>query len=386
MTSILHFTAPRFALTMPDDLMELSSDLNRPSGTNDDIEIDLDLTGDQGQETDNDYMIEDDKSEAQADNNLEAPPSVKDDLMLDDDAVSQTMQDDAPVLDEEPYDVDIIEHDESNTTITGPNGEGLSQDTATDLPGTGYSEYEQEDELIDHSVHEVEEPAELLDVDFENPREEEVDPPQERELEAQSKETIVSHYKKETQAVNVGQEQSSVSTDPTPQNQTLSLDNTLNTTNDCDEEAHNEPSHDLDTSNADYSHQEVANEVLAVHPVVLVYQGREMSLFPSSNQGSDIYFLQDETLAHQSVSDLLQACRSILGDDVAEGEELTIAMAELGLYINEVCFNPFSKAAYGMLTYSRIRVMHQQSRSPRSSMSMYSYCSKTEWIVLIRCI
>ncbi|KAI9721708.1 MAG: hypothetical protein M1812_002042 [Candelaria pacifica] len=308
---------------MPDDSMELSSDFIRQAGTNEDIEIDLDLTEDQGHETDNDYMIEDAKSEAEADNQLEAPPSVNDDLMLDEDAVSQTMQDDVTLPDEELYDIDILEHDESTTTITGPNDTNLSPDAPIHITDLDSSAQELQQDLIGQFPHEGEESVNPLEVDYEEPHRGESAQPQEQELEAQVEDIASPYTGDETQSFAVGQQQSDTSVEP------------LDTTSKVTEETYYQARLDADTANADNSQHETNNEILTVHPVVIVYQGREMSLFPPSNQDSDTFFLEDETLAHGSIGDLLKACRSILAEDVAEDDELTIAMAELGLYISE---------------------------------------------------
>lgn len=84
-----------------------------------------------------------------------------------------------------------------------------------------------------------------------------------------------------------------------------------------------------------------------VHPVVVVYQENEISLFPPVNQEEDeedeeqhslTFFLDDEQLASGSMQNLLGAFRSVLGESINEQDELTIDIEELGLHISEVSY------------------------------------------------
>ncbi|KAK8157721.1 hypothetical protein BKA80DRAFT_312159 [Phyllosticta citrichinensis] len=75
----------------------------------------------------------------------------------------------------------------------------------------------------------------------------------------------------------------------------------------------------------------------SLHPVVVVYNEEEISLFPPSDgdTSGSYYFLQDEELAHGSIRSLLDACRQVLGDTVQHEDELEIDVAELGLRVSE---------------------------------------------------
>lgn len=88
-------------------------------------------------------------------------------------------------------------------------------------------------------------------------------------------------------------------------------------------------------------------ESIHVHPVVMVYQENEISLFPPVSQDgaeegeeerSSTYFLEDEQLASDSIQNLLGALRSVLGESISEQDELTIDIEELGLHISEVSY------------------------------------------------
>lgn len=82
-----------------------------------------------------------------------------------------------------------------------------------------------------------------------------------------------------------------------------------------------------------------------VHPVVVVYQDNEISLFPpvTQKQSEDdetghslTFFLDDEQLARDSFQNLFEALRSALGESMIEQDELTIEIEDLGLHISEV--------------------------------------------------
>lgn len=74
-----------------------------------------------------------------------------------------------------------------------------------------------------------------------------------------------------------------------------------------------------------------------LHPTVVEYDGNEIYLFPSREpSGSELYLLENENLVSTSLGDLLQACRSVLGESLSEDEELVLGFEELDLYVSEV--------------------------------------------------
>lgn len=79
----------------------------------------------------------------------------------------------------------------------------------------------------------------------------------------------------------------------------------------------------------------------SLHPVVVVYQGDEISLFPphGSDTSDSFYFLHDESLVNESIRSLLQACRQVLGETMRDEDELEIDIAELGLCVSEVSYS-----------------------------------------------
>jgi hypothetical protein len=89
----------------------------------------------------------------------------------------------------------------------------------------------------------------------------------------------------------------------------------------------------------DYSRERQVNSptVTGLHPTIVEYQENEVYLFPSRDPAvPEQYLLQNENLVTTSLGDLLQACRTALGDGVSEDEELVLGVEELDLYVSEV--------------------------------------------------
>ena len=87
------------------------------------------------------------------------------------------------------------------------------------------------------------------------------------------------------------------------------------------------------------------NDPHSVHPVIMIYQSNEMSLFPPVDQDteeSQTYFLDDESYATESLGTLFEHCRSVLADSINDTEELEIKIPELGLAITEVSFPEYN--------------------------------------------
>ena len=82
-------------------------------------------------------------------------------------------------------------------------------------------------------------------------------------------------------------------------------------------------------------------ELAHVHPVVVLYQDNEISLFPpvdSDDEHTNTYFLQNEQVAGDNIKALFGALRSILGESISEQEELMLDINDLDLHISEVSF------------------------------------------------
>ncbi|EQL34694.1 hypothetical protein BDFG_03409 [Blastomyces dermatitidis ATCC 26199] len=74
----------------------------------------------------------------------------------------------------------------------------------------------------------------------------------------------------------------------------------------------------------------------SLHPVKVLYQDSEISLFPpGENDPTETFFLQDEGLANAPVAELVGACRQVLGEHISEDEELILDIESLGLHLPE---------------------------------------------------
>ena len=103
-----------------------------------------------------------------------------------------------------------------------------------------------------------------------------------------------------------------------------------------------------------------SRESAHVHPVVVLYQDNEISLFPpldSDDEHTNTYFLQNEQIAGDSIKALFGALRSILGESISEQEELVLDINDLDLHISEVnlsCHHGFTPIANNSAVNRRV--------------------------------
>ena len=86
----------------------------------------------------------------------------------------------------------------------------------------------------------------------------------------------------------------------------------------------------------------ISRDSAHVHPVIVLYQDNEISLFPPidpDDEHTNTYFLQNEQIAGDSIKALFGALRSILGESISEQEELMLDINDLDLHISEVSFS-----------------------------------------------
>lgn len=386
---------PTFGLQPPtnDDTMEISSDFGAMDG---DIDIDFDSAGEQMQYEEDDQMVDDVKSDREnpddhvmlddditsnpGDREMQeaAPPQEVDEDLLDfsdiEDAPPLEHQPTQPVaqpvveqpapaavntpshtptpapvsLPEEPLEqvqsdvaaellnqgADVIDH-------TVQQGEQDQQPQTTILPEDQLPEQlplQQEEQLHEHSPHENAEPTVHAS---------EEDAPQHQELAHAVPEDAVPEVTEsiESSAESLDQtaqqhpalaaeefshEQPAASVENVDTNISASQPAAL--TVDTESSRVNEVDHDNSRER-----QPDSPTVTGMHPTVVEYEDSEVYLFPPKlPQGTEQYLLENENLATTSLGDLLQACRSVLGDNLSEDEELVLGFEELDLYISEV--------------------------------------------------
>jgi hypothetical protein len=80
-----------------------------------------------------------------------------------------------------------------------------------------------------------------------------------------------------------------------------------------------------------------ASETPLLHAVKVHYLEAEMCLFPpTEDDESEMFFLEDVSLAHGSLDKMLGACRDVLANTIGQDDELVLDVASLGLHISEV--------------------------------------------------
>lgn len=325
--------------------MELSSDMDRRQMADEDIEIDLDFTGDQPLDGEDDYMAEDVNlatDEAPFDRQL--AQGGKDDEMLDDEYSLQEAEDHSSVHDEDLGDavypvleetVDLLAESTSEHNL-----EHIPEWADDTLQGqeigvTVNDNHPQPDLRSDHS--------ESNDATLSRP-------PVELILDARSAAQGDDDYETQEPLHHLD----SIHKLPSEVNPTglqaatatvtgnIYSDWGSTTPKDEDEgQTHSPvPEDRIATSDEFETRNEIASAIATyIHPVAVVYQDSEMSLFPPTDEDqehSQTYLLHDESLASESIMNLFGACRLVLADSIEEDDELEITIGVLGLEISEV--------------------------------------------------
>lgn len=324
--------------------MEISSDMDRCHTVDDEIDIDLDLTGDQLLEKDDDYMAEDSNFATVQDSfDVHEVRGGRDDEMLDDEYSLNEAEDNSPVHDEDLKDA-IYPVPEGNS--------GSASDTF--LVHTLGAVTKISDSTLDRQAISTANNANRLQSGTGSGRSD-----YEESIESDRPVEMVSDSAKEKQGENFRvQEQLQYHGHPNNSpNEVVSevftengttiqeFDSEWNTTSSKNPEE--DPAHpsDLDGRTLAFEGFETGNEFgletsINIHPVTMIYQGSEMSLFPPADQDQEhaqTYFLHDENLAGESIAHLFGACREVLADSIEEeAEELEITIGELGLQVSEV--------------------------------------------------
>ena len=332
--------------------MELTSDMDRRLHPNEDIDIDLDLTGENPQDEEDEYMGEDMNvlTDQTVPNEHDLPPE-NDDEMADEGYQQGLVSEGSSVHDEDLDDADYVGPDiDENTIVETSLGhtsnlfQGLLEnpeqiDTAYN---DGQERHEQSgtadgdlattpgilpdgQQAPSSSIHNV---SDLATQKLSQDREDEHDT-----------DGSSGHVQEEFTIMTPGAEMASEleakSGQPEQGGDSLATSEEEYTTLSTAEEevqsqVHLAAQDERSLQGAPY-----------IHPVVVVYQDNEISLFPPVDQDqehSETYFLQDEQLAGENIRNLLAACRSVLGESISEQDELIINVEDLGLQITEVSF------------------------------------------------
>jgi hypothetical protein len=385
---------PSFGLQQPEDSMEISSEY----GNNMDADIDIDLDAPEPIDT-NMQSFQVDDHHMQEDPRSDRPDDL---LMIDDSNLDDTdrmMQDDAPLPQEQDEELLDFSEDEEDVPMNPvePNQPEIHLVAEPEVPVHQSAIIEEPLELVQSDIA-----AELLTegvqpIDAEVSQSEEA-PEQPHVEHVEPLEPVVDQSVVNDESQNLAStslDQATVTQDPAqpeqvadpieqPEPQVVEsvVESTeLSNTNDESLEenaqvAHQQSTQDqhleqgkddaspavaqehdeqpvkrtltrqeTDLSNYtvpdEYSRERQVNSptVTGLHPTIVEYQENEVYLFPSRDPAvPEQYLLQNENLVTTSLGDLLQACRTALGDGVSEDEELVLGVEELDLYVSEVSF------------------------------------------------
>lgn len=337
-------TVPYLDVPTQEDVMELSTDFDRHNGTDGDTDIDIDLVPDQPEDQDNDYMIEDTRSEGGTGSQAFPNETSNDDVMLDDGGSQADLNEANALQDEDLDDAGDYFQDDANQDSLALQGNIDEFDDNTLQP-------------IDQITPQTDHGFSTLADTFEAKTKEQL----EKEISDNRVEDVLSSLGTEDNAEILQQSfhdsnivglagsnlENTRDVLDWPENPT-SIANTETAQEATNKDLDSRPQPEEPASKSASSNprpteppQEQAYEATTVHPVVVVYQDVEISLFPPSDQSdSYTFFLHDEGLATSSIYDLLLACKEVLADSISEEDELELTIEELGLCISEVSHLP----------------------------------------------
>ncbi|MCJ1361894.1 hypothetical protein MMC16_000995 [Acarospora aff. strigata] len=331
-------TVPRLDIPPQEDVMELSPDSDQHPGKDGDTDIEIDFAEDQTQDQDNDYIIEDARSEGGVGAQEFPVETGNDDVMLDEEGSQGDLHDDTLPEDEDLDDAgDYIQYDANQKPSTlyedasYHSGSMLKRTDETELPAT-------EEVHSDH--HDDVEAAIAEGSNHQNIKIEQLEAPSSHEVREDAEPLKEASPNPDTDLA-AGSNLEDLR-DP------LDWSGTSTRKSEFDPVAPNKEHNDEAQAGAVTSklggprsdpistQNDFTDGTTSVHPVVVVYQDSEISLFPPSNQSdSSTFFLHDENLASSNISDLLLACKSVLADSISEEDELELSIEELGLCISE---------------------------------------------------
>lgn len=331
--------------------MELTSDIDQRTGAGDEIDIDLDLTGDNPQDGEDEFMGEEDMTALADSTSVDGNEfhAANDDEMADDSYAQGQADEGSSVRDEDIEDAEYTGPEIDEDTIVEPDIENLNEQSDELLanyeqivgdqnPEPDYQKYN-EPEHLQHPATSETEPI-VIERQLPNGQTGLVNPS--HDIDEVATEEVLDGYDVEVSEEGKG-----------------ALHGTDETSEPSDVVGFIAPEAKLEQgaeevlpasigqeivvpSNVEGSHiqEEDSPKSLAhLHPVVLDYQGEEMFLFPPVDQIGEhaaTFLLADEQLAYSTIGNVLEACRGILKISLSEQDELVMNIDDLDLHISEV--------------------------------------------------
>ena len=352
MSTLEDFDGPRLDVPSTDDLMRLSPDMDRLESADEDIDIDFDI--------DNDVPgnPEDEAMEEQFDNGADPAfaghqqsTAVNDDEMFDDDLTDAIQPDQISLVDENLEDAESPLLDDEDVGVQPSITQIPQTDSSLDPHSISLESIAQSNnvEIQDYGANlpqDLSDSTELVDEPSSNYA---IDTAHTRDTHDANNND--ESLRKEPQQQSVQQDDQNEETVQSPGQGVAIHDQHTppKLPNAGDQSSHRSY---ISTTGVDLDDQSQSNEAnnngneigpdsdtQPLHPIIVVYQGNEMLLFPPIDQDteqSQTYFLDSEAYAAQSLGDLFGHCRSVLGDSISDEEELEIKISDLGLTITEV--------------------------------------------------
>lgn len=352
-------SAPFATMDVPalDDSMEMASPYQ---GQVDDFEIDLDVMEDHMSNPDNDMTIADDEPPA---SNVDSNHYAANDTDMIDDVAERAMLDaddhDPDTVDRhygegEVYEADMAEdnYDEDiDAPVPNDGAEGVPvtlEDANSQAQGEqvqpadkkGLIEESHREAVVEHTVEPLEERADEHQHDSHGVSGRDDHVPEYVPQETQPPQNLPEHAEEELQDTNntervekqlahpdggeVGHshvhhpEHGNAASEPEDQQV---------------QETEKKKVSDSDDQGTDTVHQDAP-----LHSLKVYYQDNEISLFPPrEGDSSEMFLLEDESLAYGDFGKLLDSCRDVLQESIGGNEVLVIDVESLGIQLTEVC-------------------------------------------------
>lgn len=330
-------------------------------GNLEDFDIDIDLMEENVSNMDSDMMGADDPP------NTSQPSLLQNDLNDDADMADEpsegSMVDAENIVDEdydvdldldETYETEMLEDDQDDTIDAVPPGIQIDASAATEgqtEPTQDVPIEEPVDLLVEESIQGT--PA-VPDI----PQEESLAESEGQEPITQEQDIFVEGHEVENAEPEQSQEKETAQ--PTVSHDTVGPNETNQTTEnnlphvedhhapsifaDNPEASEVKSSHDIaeehakhtETPSVHETQEQEANDE-SLHPVKVLYQDNEISLFPPfEGDSAETFFLHDESVAYDSFGKLFSSLRGVLLDNVAGNEVLVIDIDTLGIQLTEV--------------------------------------------------
>lgn len=355
MTTTSSLAFPNMEVPAVEDSMEMASPYQ---GQNDDFDIDLDLMEDHVSNMDSDMMGADDYHPSQ-------PSLLNNDAINDADMVDEPSEgsmvdvDDVDGIADEDHDIEVQDEE---VTYEAEMHEG-DHDEDVDAPALPTIQIETPANLADetnkpsHIVAETgeqpqvaEAPAEMASAESQNPEPTsqtlEPSPNESGRPERPHDENVeagADHEKAEiVEETNKSMENNVPTAEELPHVDHAAEDLSASHVESVpqkarDENAEHVESHDLHEGQDQGTHIDES-----LHPMKVLYQDNEISLFPPlEGDSAETFFLHDEDVAYDNVGKLFSSLREVLLDNVAENEVLVIDIDSLGIQVTEVSSSPF---------------------------------------------